>query len=116
MQIYKYYNSNKELIEYTSDDVLEDKPCYILGCGLIYPLRVKEYRDFINKYASYFTFSETGLNQQFPIIKNYDNFIDKIITYNSFLKIMLFQDKANDEETQNKSVKMVFDELEKALA
>ena len=74
--------------DYTVDDVLEDSPCFILGCGLIYPLRVKGYIKFITKYGIYFMFDEEGLDLQLTQMKDKQNksLLSKCIFFNAILK------------------------------
>ena len=76
MKIYK---------EYTTDELLQDLPCFVLGCGMIYPLKVKEYQSFLSKYGSLFMFDEESLNMLLPKemnVKN-TNYMNKVVLYNS---------------------------------
>lgn len=52
MKIYK---------EYTTDELAMDLPCDIDTIGFIYPIKVKEYKEFI-KYAKYIVYGRKHLN------------------------------------------------------
>lgn len=71
--------------DYTTDELLQDLPCFILGCGMIYPLKVKEYQSFLSKYGSLFMFDEESLNMILPKEMNKENmtYMSKVILYNS---------------------------------
>ena len=103
--------------DYTSDDVLEDSPCFILGCGLAYPLRVKGYIKFITKYGMYFMFSNEGLDLQLAQIKDSQerSLLSKTIFFNVVLKSQkdVFGQSNMDSET---AIKESFKDLENALS
>ena len=75
-------------MDYTSDDVLENSPCYVLGCGLIYPLLIKDYSKFLCKYGTYFMFSEEGLDVQLTYTEKQSkySYLDKVVLFNTLIK------------------------------
>ena len=52
--------------DYTTLDVLYDRPCHIQGCGEIYPIKVKDFIDFQKKYNSYFVYTKQHLDSFIP--------------------------------------------------
>ena len=102
--------------DYTSDDVLEDSPCFILGCGLVYPLKVKGYIKFITRYGMYFMFSEEGLNSQLIQMKDRQerSLLSKTIFFNAIIKSQkdVFGQSNMDSET---AIKESIKDLENAL-
>lgn len=75
-------------MDYTSDDVLENSPCFVLGCGLIYPLLIKDYSKFLSKYGTYFMFGEEGIESQLINIESdsKQSYLDKVVFFNALIK------------------------------
>lgn len=51
---------------YSTLDVLYDKPCHIQGCGKIYPIKVRDFIDFQKIYNSYFIYTKQHLDSFIP--------------------------------------------------
>lgn len=114
MDIYTYETNNK-VVKYTSDDLLQGEPCYILGCGLIYPLKIKGYLKFLTDYGTYFMLSEEALNKQLPNLEGNRTVLDKIMIYNGLIKsqVDVFGKPKMDLEM---AMKEILTELENAFS
>ena len=104
-------------MDYTSDDVLENLPCFVFGCGLIYPVLIKDYSKFLSKYGTYFMFSEEGLKSQLVNIEcdKKQSYLDKVVLFNALIKCQpdVFGQVKIDSE---KAINEVTNDLSSALS
>lgn len=109
--------------DYSPEDILLDEPCYILGCGDIYPVRVKD-KNKLYKYIDYITVSIQhmgGTNDEdllkllinTHILKN-DDYSEEILQNTEALQFYFYKSISDLEElfsiVTRKTVK--FDEQE----
>lgn len=52
--------------DYTTLDVMYDLPCNIQNCGLIYPIKIRDYIKFLKGYNLYFTYTPKYLKALVP--------------------------------------------------
>lgn len=70
--------------DYDTNSVFLNKPCFIEGCGFIYPISVEDFIGFTEKYASYLIYDEYFLDNTFENIG--ETYLEKIILFNMMMK------------------------------
>lgn len=89
--------------DYTYEDVLYDKPCYVEDCGNIYPVSIKNSK-ILNKNSMYFIFGENHLK-----IKDETKLLPSIVS----LAITYYIEKENyDPNNEEVILNRVINDLE----